>query len=47
MTCLDHADHATRKKGYVPHYAASNVALFQPELHQYTVDLVEVHIKCL
>ncbi|KZV75341.1 cytochrome P450 [Peniophora sp. CONT] len=42
MTCLDHSEHAMRKKGYVPHYASANIALFQPELHQYTVDLVEV-----
>ncbi|KAI0311778.1 cytochrome P450 [Amylostereum chailletii] len=42
MTTLSHGPHAARKKGYAPHYNPAHLALFQPELHEYTVELVEV-----
>lgn len=42
MTTLDHAGHVTRRKGYAPHYAPVNLALFQPEAHDYTLELISV-----
>ncbi|KAH7887261.1 cytochrome P450 [Phlebopus sp. FC_14] len=41
MTTLDHAGHAARRKGYAPHYIPANLALFQPEAHDYTIELVK------
>ncbi|KAI0053770.1 cytochrome P450 [Auriscalpium vulgare] len=42
MTTLPHAQHAIRKKGYAPHYNPDNLATFQPEVHSYTLQLVDV-----
>jgi hypothetical protein len=42
MTTLEHAAHATRKRGYSPHYIPSNLALFQPEIHDCTSALLQV-----
>ncbi|CCM00466.1 uncharacterized protein FIBRA_02499 [Fibroporia radiculosa] len=41
MTTLPNAQHAVRRKAYAPHYTPSNLALFQPELHDYTLKLVD------
>ncbi|KAI0940296.1 hypothetical protein AcV5_001443 [Taiwanofungus camphoratus] len=41
MTTLPHAQHATRRKAYAPHYIPSNLALFQTELHDFTLKLVD------
>ncbi|THH19482.1 hypothetical protein EW146_g1686 [Bondarzewia mesenterica] len=42
MTTLPHSPHVARKRGYAPHYAPSNLASFQPEIHQYTLELVDI-----
>jgi hypothetical protein len=42
MTTLDHASHIIRRKAYAPHYTPSNVALFQPEMHDAMLELVKV-----
>ncbi|KAG2073384.1 cytochrome P450 [Suillus decipiens] len=42
MTTLDHEGHVTRRKGYAPHYIPVNLALFQPEVHDYTLELISV-----
>ncbi|KAG5637814.1 hypothetical protein H0H81_003146 [Sphagnurus paluster] len=42
MTTLEHAPHSIRRKGYASHYAPSNVARFQPEMHEVTLELVKV-----
>ncbi|KZT06455.1 cytochrome P450 [Laetiporus sulphureus 93-53] len=41
MTTLPNAQHAVRRKAYAPHYTTSNLALFQPELHDYSLKLVD------
>ncbi|KAG6868113.1 hypothetical protein C0993_007491 [Termitomyces sp. T159_Od127] len=41
MTTLEHAAHSMRRKGYAPHYTPSNVAQFQPEMHEATLELVK------
>ena len=45
MTTLDHASHVTRRKGYAPHYTPANLALFQPEIHDITLDLIRVSLS--
>ncbi|KIM38750.1 hypothetical protein M413DRAFT_75635 [Hebeloma cylindrosporum] len=40
MTTLDHANHSIRRKSYAPHYTQSSVAQFQPEMHEYTFNLI-------
>ncbi|PFH48986.1 hypothetical protein AMATHDRAFT_64081 [Amanita thiersii Skay4041] len=40
MTTLEHASHAIRRKGYAPHYNLSNLAKFQPEIHESIFELV-------
>ena len=45
MTTLDHASHVTRRKGYAPHYTPANLALFQPEIHDITLDLIKVSMS--
>ncbi|KZV62245.1 cytochrome P450 [Peniophora sp. CONT] len=42
MSLLPHAQHAVRRKSFAPHYTPSNVALFQPEMHDYTLEVVEI-----
>ncbi|KAI5121944.1 hypothetical protein M0805_002016 [Coniferiporia weirii] len=42
MTTLDHGAHQVRKKGYAPHYNPANVALFQPDIHDFTTEVVEL-----
>jgi len=42
MTTLDHNAYVIRRKGYAPHYTTSNVALFQPEMHEAVLELVKV-----
>lgn len=31
-----------RRKGYAPHYVPANLAKFQPEMHEPTLELVNV-----
>ncbi|KAJ7590683.1 cytochrome P450 [Mycena floridula] len=40
MTTLDHASHSIRRKAYSPHYIPANLAKFQPEMHEPTLELV-------
>ncbi|TDL30161.1 cytochrome P450 [Rickenella mellea] len=40
MTRLEHSVHATIRRGYAPHYTSSNLALFQSEMHQFTLQLI-------
>lgn len=47
MTTLEHALHVTRRKGYAPHYTLANLALFQPEIHDFTLELLHVNIPSL
>jgi len=42
MTTLDHANHSIRRKSYAPHYTQNSVSQFQPEMHEYTFDLIDV-----
>ena len=42
MTTLPHAPHVFRKKGYAPHYNPTNLAQFQPEIHQSALELLNV-----
>ncbi|KAG6915908.1 hypothetical protein DXG01_009278 [Tephrocybe rancida] len=41
MTTLAHAPHSMRRKAYAPHYTPSNIAQFQPEMHEVTLELVK------
>ncbi|PSS08855.1 hypothetical protein PHLCEN_2v3470 [Hermanssonia centrifuga] len=41
MTTLPHAQHAIRRKSYAPHYTPSNLALFQPELQDFSLKLTD------
>ena len=45
MTTLPHAEYVIRKKSYSPHYIPSNLALFQPELQDFSLKLTDV--RCL
>ncbi|KAF8901790.1 cytochrome P450 [Mucidula mucida] len=40
MTTLQHSSHSMRRKGYAPHYVPANIAKFQPEMHDPTLELV-------
>ncbi|KAF5358595.1 hypothetical protein D9758_007733 [Tetrapyrgos nigripes] len=40
MTTLEHAPHSMRRKGYAPHYNPTNLAQFQPEMHEPTLELI-------
>jgi hypothetical protein len=42
MTTLEHAAHVIRRKGYAPHYTTTNLALFQPEIRDFTSELINV-----
>lgn len=44
MTTLDHANHAIRRKSYAQHYTPSNVAQFQPEMQEFTFQLIHVRM---
>ncbi|TEB32169.1 cytochrome P450 11B1 [Coprinellus micaceus] len=39
MTTLDHASHSIRRKSYSPHYTPNNIARFQSEMHETTLEL--------
>lgn len=41
MTTLEHAPHAMRRKAYAPHYTPTNLALYQPEIHEAVLEMVE------
>jgi len=45
MTTLEHAPHSVRRKGYAPHYTPTNIARFQPEMHEVTLELVSVRVR--
>ncbi|THU97234.1 cytochrome P450 [Dendrothele bispora CBS 962.96] len=40
MTTLEHTPHSMRRKGYAPHYNPGNLARFQPEMHEPTLELI-------
>lgn len=42
MTTLPHAEHAIRRKSYSPHYAISNLALFQPDLQDFALKFTDI-----
>jgi cytochrome P450 len=42
MSTLPHAEHALRKKAYAPHYVPAHINQFQPEIQEYSLELVEV-----
>lgn len=42
MTTLEHAPHTIRRKAFAPHYASPHLALFQPEIHDFTLALLKV-----
>ncbi|KZT29554.1 cytochrome P450 [Neolentinus lepideus HHB14362 ss-1] len=42
MTTLEHARHVARRKGYASHYTTANLSLFQPEMHDFTLQLVNI-----
>lgn len=42
MTILDHSSHVIRRKGYAPHYTPTNLAHFQPEMNDHTLELLNV-----
>ncbi|KAG8991736.1 hypothetical protein FRB94_003587 [Tulasnella sp. JGI-2019a] len=46
LTILDNANHAIRKRAYRPHYTAPNLALYQPEIHEFTHDAVDKMLQC-
>ncbi|TFK33197.1 cytochrome P450 11B1 [Crucibulum laeve] len=45
MTTLEHAEHAIRRKAYASHYTPSNVAKFQPEIHEVMAGLLDTLSK--
>ncbi|ESK91848.1 cytochrome p450 [Moniliophthora roreri MCA 2997] len=55
MTTLEHAPHSMRRKGYAPHYTPTNLARFQPEMHEPTLELInhldkmegQIPLECL
>jgi hypothetical protein len=47
MTTLDHATHAIIRKGYAPHYTLANLGFFQPEIHDFTLELIKVRVICV
>src|SRR5215470_3770080 len=42
MTTLEHTKHTICRKGYAPHYLPQNLALFQHQMHDFTLELVNV-----
>ena len=42
MTTLPHAEHALRRKAYSPHYIPANLALFQTDLQDLCLKVVNV-----
>ncbi|KAJ4463772.1 cytochrome P450 [Lentinula edodes] len=40
MATLEHASHSVHRKGYAPNYVPSNLAKFQPEMHEPMLELV-------
>lgn len=42
MTTLPHAEHAARRKTYSPHYTLANLGLFQSDLQDYSLKLMDV-----
>ncbi|KAK7676146.1 hypothetical protein QCA50_020897 [Cerrena zonata] len=41
MTSLSHSEHAIRRKAFAPHYAVSNLTLFQSEIQNFAGKLTE------
>ncbi|GBE80196.1 cytochrome P450 [Sparassis latifolia] len=46
MTTLPNAQHAIRRKAYSPHYIPTTLSLFQTELHDSVITLIEI-LDCL
>lgn len=42
---LDHTSHIICRKAYTSHYTPSNLAPFQSEIHDFTLELVNMHIS--
>ncbi|THH09229.1 hypothetical protein EW145_g2183 [Phellinidium pouzarii] len=42
MTTLEHSPHHARKKGYAPYYSFANLKLFQPEIHDISIEMVNI-----
>ncbi|KAI0941150.1 hypothetical protein AcV7_002792 [Taiwanofungus camphoratus] len=42
MTVLPHAQHVLHRKAYSSHYNTFNLSLFQPEMHMFTLKLVDI-----
>lgn len=42
MSILEHEAHAIRKRGYAPHYNQSNLATYQPEVHDRVLRMIQV-----
>ncbi|KAF5321063.1 hypothetical protein D9619_000139 [Psilocybe cf. subviscida] len=40
MTTLDHDSHSIRRKSYASHYTHTSISQFQPEMREYTFDLI-------
>ncbi|KAF8178037.1 cytochrome P450 [Pholiota molesta] len=40
MTTLDHENHSIRRRSYAPHYTHASVSKFQPEMHEYTFEII-------
>jgi cytochrome P450 len=41
MTTLEHASHSMRRKAYAPHYNPTHLALYQPEIHEAVLEMLE------
>ncbi|KAG9009668.1 hypothetical protein FRB94_011673 [Tulasnella sp. JGI-2019a] len=41
MTVLEPGPHAVRKRAYAPHYVPANLALYQPEIHEFVNVLLD------
>ncbi|TFK24714.1 cytochrome P450 11B1 [Coprinopsis marcescibilis] len=42
MTTLDHASHTIRRKSYASHYTPTNIAKFQPDIHEHCMELAQL-----
>lgn len=47
MTTLDHENYSIRRKSYAPHYTHASVSKFQPEMHEYTFEIINVCMSLL
>ncbi|THH31367.1 hypothetical protein EUX98_g2801 [Antrodiella citrinella] len=42
MTTLPNAEHTARRKPYAPHYTPSNLALFQSDIHDVAIKVIDI-----